>query len=476
MKPRQIRVFDGLRITTEHLNHLQEALYSAVQDLRGIVGAGRVHQGFEVVVQDERTVAVSPGVAFDLHKNRIVSGEPIRLEVEFDSGAQTQYVCLKYQEMEDGAVEGQCTRIWDSCLALLQAELPPAESDLIPIATVTRRDGTLEALPLPAEQAGGRENGVGEEPGETWEATGGPAAGAPAPEEEGYEGTLPEDHDAVAEEEVSLSTGASEVEAPSGLEGPAAGLALPELRVQQGILRLDADPAQTHILHTTLVEVLSEKLRRGGSTEPEELLLKLGEGSVSLDFPVSSLTCQVILSCSCGSPAGVTSAGPAEAEEGPSAAGENETGAAEDGEGAVSPAKPVGCWEWRATARGEATFVGDVVSQFGLSVGQSSLQGEAGAIPGSVVELTDRGIAHLPLCVAGEHPDDRRMADMWDVFRRLQVLVKVDKTQGRGFETICYLTWKGEIHEQIIARVQSLPSEFRWGMLVAWKALGQSHA
>ena len=40
MQPAQIRVFDGLRLTTEHLNHLQAALRSGVQDLREILGLG----------------------------------------------------------------------------------------------------------------------------------------------------------------------------------------------------------------------------------------------------------------------------------------------------------------------------------------------------------------------------------------------------------------------------------------------------
>ena len=47
MRPGHLNVFDGLRMTTEHMNYLQGSFHSAVQDLRGILGLGLVHKGLE---------------------------------------------------------------------------------------------------------------------------------------------------------------------------------------------------------------------------------------------------------------------------------------------------------------------------------------------------------------------------------------------------------------------------------------------
>ena len=76
MRPGQIRVFDGLRLTTEHLTHLQDALRSGVEDIREILGLGVVYRGFEVAAASETAITVQPGLAFDFQKNRLVADEP----------------------------------------------------------------------------------------------------------------------------------------------------------------------------------------------------------------------------------------------------------------------------------------------------------------------------------------------------------------------------------------------------------------
>jgi hypothetical protein len=137
MRPGHLNVFDGLRMTTEHMNYLQGSFHSAVQDLRGILGLGVVHKGLEVVVEGS-AVTVQPGLAFDHQGNRIVLDMPVTVEMNFAPGEETKYVCVKYDQIEDGEVEGRFTLVWDSCGVVLMPELPDAADNLVPLARVDR--------------------------------------------------------------------------------------------------------------------------------------------------------------------------------------------------------------------------------------------------------------------------------------------------------------------------------------------------
>ena len=140
MRPGHLNVFDGLRMTTEHMNYLQGSFHSAVQDLRGIIGLGNVYEGFDVTV-DGNAVTVGPGLAFDHQKNRIVLDLPATVELNFAPGENTKYVCIKYDQIEDGEVEGRFTLVWDSCAVELTPELPPPADNLVAIARIDRVDG-----------------------------------------------------------------------------------------------------------------------------------------------------------------------------------------------------------------------------------------------------------------------------------------------------------------------------------------------
>ena len=140
MRPGHLNVFDGLRITTEHMNYLQGSFHSAVQDLRGILGLGVVHKGLGVVAEGN-SVTVEPGLAFDHQGNRIVLDMPVTVELDFAPGENTKYVCVKYDQIEDGEVEGRFTLVWDSCGVVLAPALPEATDNLVPIARVDRISG-----------------------------------------------------------------------------------------------------------------------------------------------------------------------------------------------------------------------------------------------------------------------------------------------------------------------------------------------
>ena len=141
MQPRNIEVFDGLRITTEHIDHLQGSIHSALADLRGIAGLARVHRGFEVSRADAHSAQVEPGLAFDTHGRRIVSDEPVRLETPAAIATAIHYVCVAYEQGADGEVEGRATRIWDSAHVDIRAALPEPNDDTIVVAELHPAEG-----------------------------------------------------------------------------------------------------------------------------------------------------------------------------------------------------------------------------------------------------------------------------------------------------------------------------------------------
>lgn len=155
MRPGHLNVFDGLRMTTEHMNYLQGSFHSALQDLRGILGLGIVHKGLEVVVEGS-AVTVQPGLAFDQQGNRIVLDMPVTVELNFPAGQDTKYVCVKYDQIEDGEVEGRFTLVWDSCAVVLLPELPEEADNVVPLARVDRiasstSVSSLSQKPLPKQ-------------------------------------------------------------------------------------------------------------------------------------------------------------------------------------------------------------------------------------------------------------------------------------------------------------------------------------
>src|SRR5438067_2063992 len=73
---------DGLRVTTEHLNHLQQSAQQAVGDLRRVLGLGHIGYGLRIVISaDGQTATVSPGLAFTAGGHRLSVEEGATLTV-----------------------------------------------------------------------------------------------------------------------------------------------------------------------------------------------------------------------------------------------------------------------------------------------------------------------------------------------------------------------------------------------------------
>jgi hypothetical protein len=248
MRPRHINVFDGLRITTEHMDHLQGAFLTGLQDLREASGLGRVVRGFEVSIADESHITVQPGLAFDLDKNRIVNDAPLLVDAALRGGEDALWVTIRYEQEESGETEGKQILIWDGCAVELTA-IEPGPNDLaIPIARLTQATGGQLAVSSPGEPTPGSD--AAEDAG-TGEAGPPPATSAAPP--------------------TSLS-----------------------LIATQGTTRLAnlSSPLGTPLASLAAIVRGQRDQPTGGSPAPS---LTLATGDITVDFTPARLSCQVIL-------------------------------------------------------------------------------------------------------------------------------------------------------------------------------------
>ncbi len=459
MKPGHIRVFDGLRLTTEHLEHLQGALHSAVRDLRAIAGLGRVHSGFEVVAEGAG-VRILPGLGFDFAGNRLVSEEAKSVAVAFAPGEERKFVCLAYEAVEGGVVEGRPTLIFDSCAVSLRDAAPEPAANLVVLAELVRRPQEpgfeveagvpeeeeaatgAEGAPPSAEAAGEAAPGRPVPPA----AEGSPAAEAPAgaqpPEGTPPEGTPPEGtppEGTTAEEIPPEETPAEESTAPAA--GAAAGPA-----VRQGVVRWASTGDGVDLAATVsrVLELRDEAAGEGAS----ELHFPLAEAVVPLGFRADHLSSQTVLAATLrwtaatGSAASVPGGGPEPAFE----------------ELAVD-----------GTAGGEATFAGGRASQFAVSSLRARDRSPAGEEPLRWVStVTEEGLAGLPVAELATPG----VGGVGDVLEHLELKVRVEPLPDTGLRLLSQLVWKGGADRGLADLAGGRKLRLRWKADVAWKAIG----
>ena len=139
MTPSHIRLFDGLRVTTEHLDHLQAAFLTAVSDLRLLHTDFPVIAGFDVSISDG-IVTVEPGLAFDFEGQRIFCDKPQTFDLNEQNTDSDTFVLAEYRQMESGEVEGKFTLVWDSCHIFLSDGDIGNEQDIVVLAKLERGD------------------------------------------------------------------------------------------------------------------------------------------------------------------------------------------------------------------------------------------------------------------------------------------------------------------------------------------------
>src|SRR5207249_12149567 len=92
---------DGMRVTADHMDHLQARLQEAVRDLRRVVGVGRVAWGLRVTLQGN-AVTVEPGVAFAPSGVRLNVDSPLQLALP--AGVPPFRLTLKAVETDRAAL------------------------------------------------------------------------------------------------------------------------------------------------------------------------------------------------------------------------------------------------------------------------------------------------------------------------------------------------------------------------------------
>lgn len=485
MRPAQIRVFDGLRLTTEHVNHLQDALRSSVEDLREIAGLGVVQRGFDVSAADDQSIVVQPGLAFDFHKNRVVFDEPRTVPVAFGRGEDSQFVCVEYEQAEDGKVEDQFTLIWDSGSVVLRPALPEPADNLIAIAELSKApDGsfTIARLPRPGTEtvtgaAGSVESDplagpAHELPGDTAAATPPatpPAAGAPGASQNGAAaspgtgapaalptGTVPGVTEAdgltstveAASSDTSIAAATTEPSGPAEVQSPP--LEPARLLVRQGLERLGGEPGRGTDLAALLIEPLRNTLAAKGRATTE-LRLSLFDKEVAVGFPVVSLSCHAIVSATIGRTESLRmtpTSLPVAANVGP----------AIPGAGALAPTRS------SVVAQGEATFDASGVSQFGFSAMQSTRGDRA------TCEAMEDGIVHLVFaCQADGAPEP---ATMDAIVQHLRLVIRVGAGVPDGYRLIGNLQWIGDVSADTVTGVEAHKPILSWNGVFGWKAMG----
>ena len=131
---------DGLRVTKDHLEHLQDRLREGLLDLRRSLGLGRIAWGLKVDAADR--VAVAPGVAFSPGGVRMAVDSPLSLALP--DGAAPLRVTLRASNSDRQAlrVDGQPTLVLLTTAAALEPDdgADPG-SDALVIARLTRGTG-----------------------------------------------------------------------------------------------------------------------------------------------------------------------------------------------------------------------------------------------------------------------------------------------------------------------------------------------
>jgi hypothetical protein len=141
---------DGMRVTADHMDHLEQRLQEAVRDLRRVVGFRRIAWGLRVSVQGS-TVTVEPGVAFAPQGARLSIDS--LAQVNLPAGQAPFRVILKAVESDREAL-----RVGDQpTLILLETKIivepagaPDPDADSLIIARLETINNALTAVQDPS--------------------------------------------------------------------------------------------------------------------------------------------------------------------------------------------------------------------------------------------------------------------------------------------------------------------------------------
>lgn len=141
------RFVDGMRVTREHLDHLQDVLHAAALQARGTAGLGRVSFGLRVEATAPPTVTVAPGLAIDRDGRPLELAEP--RGVAIDPGEATTFLCLLHTLRSEGLVDGVPTLLFDDVAVEARVSAPPYQDAAVVVARIDSGADGMRIAQLP---------------------------------------------------------------------------------------------------------------------------------------------------------------------------------------------------------------------------------------------------------------------------------------------------------------------------------------
>ena len=135
---------DGLRVSAEHLQHLQDRLRESVLDVRNAIGLGRVAWGLKADLNDAGTfVDLAPGVAFAPGGVRLAVDSPLSLAVPAVGDSLALVLRAVRGDREALRFNELPTVLTLETRAEVGAPAESGDADAMTVATITRSDGAM---------------------------------------------------------------------------------------------------------------------------------------------------------------------------------------------------------------------------------------------------------------------------------------------------------------------------------------------
>ena len=136
---------DGLRVTAQHLNHLEESAQQAVGDLRRVLGLAHIGYGFRIQVADDgQSATLSPGLGFTASGARVTLDEGAALTIPDGDGPFSVALAAGSHDDPTTRVGDTGTIIFSDTAVSVAADAPPGPDALV-VGTIQRSDGNLAA-------------------------------------------------------------------------------------------------------------------------------------------------------------------------------------------------------------------------------------------------------------------------------------------------------------------------------------------
>ena len=138
--------YDGQRVGREDLEYLQENLLQSIQYLQSTVGQPGISWGFKTTGQDNTTINIGEGLAFDAYGRAIIVSESVVLPINL--GDNALIVCAKYISEVIAEQNGQPTRLGNNYQFTIFNESDVDFSQHIPVAKVMPREGGYDVIQM----------------------------------------------------------------------------------------------------------------------------------------------------------------------------------------------------------------------------------------------------------------------------------------------------------------------------------------